>query len=154
MRSLGLAVGLALIHGIAGAQAIQRCEDAAGRPAYTNTDCPAGTRVTRTLDASPPVQDAERKAAQARAKQEAERIKAIDQEAAAEQNRARTAQEKEHRAQANQASRCERARHDLARAQNTRAELGHRAVKVESMQKADRAVAQAESRLSRDCSAP
>ena len=151
MKTVCLAFGLALVHGAATAQAIQRCEDGAGRPTYTNGNCPAGTRATRPVDTAPPVSDADRKAAQAQARQEAERVKALDKEAAAEQQR-RAASDKTQRADADRTARCERSRRDLARAQATRADLGARAVKVEAMQKADRAIAQAEEKVGRDCS--
>lgn len=151
MKTVCLALGLALVHGAATAQAIQRCEDSAGRPTYTNGNCPSGTRAARPVDTAPPVSDADRKAAQAQARQEAERVKALDKEATTEQQHRRAASDKTQRAEADRAARCERSRRELARAQATRADLGTRAVKVEAMQKADRAIAQAEEKVGRDC---
>lgn len=134
------------------AQPVQRCEDASGRPTYTNGPCPAGSRATRTVDTAPPVQDADAKSARERARRDLERADALKRDEARAESQARAANERQQRADAAQAERCERARRDRARARENRDELGRtRTAKPEQIRKADRTLSQREEDLARLC---
>lgn len=57
-RALGALVALACLLGVPPLQAgeVQRCEDAAGRVTYSNETCPPGTKKSRAVDTSQPVE--------------------------------------------------------------------------------------------------
>lgn len=136
------------------AQGIQRCEDGRGGATYTNGPCPAGTKATRPVDTAPPVADADRKAAEARARQDGQAVKSIERERTAEEARAKAQADKVRKAEAGNAARCDKARRDLERSRTTRAELSSRASTVEQMQRADREVGRREEDLARACGKP
>lgn len=136
------------------AQDIHRCEDSRGGAIYTNVPCPAGTQAVRPVDTALPVSDADRKAAEVRARQESQAVKSIERERAAEEARAKAQADKLRKAEASNAARCDKARRDLERVRATRAELSSRASTVEQMQRADREVGRREEDLARACSKP
>lgn len=57
-RALGALVALSCLLGVSALQAseVQRCEDAAGRVTYSNETCPPGTKRSRAVDTSQPVE--------------------------------------------------------------------------------------------------
>lgn len=136
------------------AQGIQRCEDPSGRATYTNANCPAGTKPAREVNTAPPVSDADRRAAEARARQDSNALKAIEREQSKEAASAKTKADKSSKADADRAARCDKARRDLERARTTRTELSSRAATVEQMQRADREVGRREEDLGRACGKP
>lgn len=136
------------------AQGIQRCEDGRGGATYTNGPCPAGTKAARPVDTAPPVAEADRKAAEARARQDSQAVKSIERERTAEDARAKAQADKARKAEAGNAARCDKARRDLERSRTTRAELSSRASTVEQMQRADREVGRREEDLARACGKP
>lgn len=140
--------------GAAQSQGIQRCEDGRGGATYTNSPCPAGTKAARPVDTAPPVTDADRKAAEARARQDSQSVKSMERERTAEETRAKTQADKARKAEAGNAARCDKARRDLERSRTTRAELSSRASTVEQMQRADREVGRREEDLARACGKP
>jgi hypothetical protein len=156
LRALRLCLAVLLLPAAqaASAQGIQRCEDGTGRATYTNGPCPSGTQATRPVNTAPAVPDAERKAAEARTRQDSQAVKAIERERAAEEARTKAQADKARKAEAGDAARCDKARRDLERARSTRSELSSRAATVEQMQRADREVGRREEDLSRACGKP
>ena len=136
------------------AQGIQRCEDGRGGATYTNGSCPAGTQLARPVNTAPPVNDADRKAAEARARQDTQAVKSIERERAAEEARVKAQADKTRKAEPANSARCDKARRDLERARTTRTELSSRAATVEQMQRADREVGRREEDLGRACGKP
>lgn len=72
-----LVASMLLVAGGAHAQAL-RCEAADGKVTYANTHCPPGTQLKRELAAPPPVNEADRKRAEERARADAARLREIE----------------------------------------------------------------------------
>lgn len=151
MRHPALLVCLALAAGSAAASGIQRCEDAQGRPTYTNGTCPPGTQATRAVDTAPPVSDADRAAAQNRSRSEVERARALSREEERERAQVRAQEERERKVEAAAAERCAKARRDLRLAQLAREDLAGKQGRIEQRQRADRLIRRQEEEVARLC---
>lgn len=140
-----------LVTGSAFAQGVQRCESTDGKVTYSNTQCPAGTSTTRSVNTSPPVAVDEQKAAKDRARRDAAEVKEIDKAREKEEQKAERTAAEQKKAQAKQREKCDRAQHEVERAKNTRAALQLRAATVEQMQKADGEIGKREGEAAKAC---
>jgi len=123
----------------AGAQDVQRCEDANGKVSYANGPCPQGTTAVRTLPPAATPSAADRKAAQQRAQQDTRDAAALDRARKAEEQRIAREQEQAQARAKKQEAQCRRLetrlrqeREELASASsNKRAEAQRRVRRAE-----------------------
>ncbi len=83
IRSLPYRVALALLLGALAGSAVHaqvlRCESPDGAVTYANGGCPPGTSLKRAVPPPPPVNEADRKRAEAQAKAEASQARKLEQ---------------------------------------------------------------------------
>jgi molecular chaperone GrpE (heat shock protein) len=82
---LGGALG---VHCGASAQTMQRCETPEGKVTYSNTTCPSGSEVVRTIEGDPGPTPAEQKAARERAQQHSRELDKLERQRQKEEEKA------------------------------------------------------------------
>jgi hypothetical protein len=121
-----LALALAVVAGNAAAGP-SRCEDRNGAVTYVDGDCPAGSRVVRTLGAEPAPSEQDSAAAKRRATEDQQKLKVIESARAREDREAERAARLAAREAERNAAACrvkalqvQHAREDLAKANAAR----------------------------------
>lgn len=110
------------------AAAAVRCEGGDGRIVYTEETCPPGTQMTRSVAPAPLPTPEDQRAAQARLKDDRQRVQQIERAQQAETERLARAEAKRAAVQARQERLCSQHRTRIARARGEfeRAPLGRR----------------------------